>query len=390
MTQPTPARLPSSHQDPSHPAAARTTTFAPRLAALLREHRGKDVFRLEPDTIGVAGHELADRILSARRATEVERPTFKPLQGRSIPPSEAALVMRTVGRDVREALKRPLPGNIDLSGPWPHTGHVFLRDLILGGDPYRLRILMSRNLELTTKLTWSVIAAGAALPRPLRARPGHELTALARRTAEAGNYQDRRYAMGMYRRAAAPVCFTVSTLVANALWLGSPFDPSVPNRNILYEAMRLLPPSWNMLRNASPEYPELDPAIGAGDDILVLPLLSQRDPALWEHPDEFRPERWDALDPDTAPGYLAFGHGSERCWGRHAVMPLAELLLDLLRNEGLAVSPKQRSAKVPLAGLLGVDEVQVTREGHCRSRCRPLSNGGLHRACSPCRLFENG
>ncbi|MFJ2738687.1 cytochrome P450 [Streptomyces sp. NPDC087440] len=375
MTQPPPQTPPAhqplpfraaAHPDPAHPAAARTTTFAPRLAALLRDHRGKEVFRLEPDTIGVAGHELADRILSARRATEVERPTFKPLQGRSIAPSEAAQVMRTVGRDVRDALKRPLPGNIDLSGPWPYTGHVFLRDLILGGDPYRLRILMSRNLELTTKLTWSVIAAGAAFPRPLRARPGRELTALARRTAEAGNYHDRRYAMGMYRRAAAPVCFTVSTLVANALWLGSPFDESVPNRNILYEAMRLLPPSWNMLRNASPEYPDLDPAIRAGDDILVLPLLSQRDPALWEHPDEFRPERWDALDPDTAPGYLAFGHGSERCWGRHAVMPLAELLLDLLRNEGLAVSPKQRSVKVPLAGLLGVDEIQVTREASQR------------------------
>ncbi|MEU8974298.1 cytochrome P450 [Streptomyces monashensis] len=345
----------------------RRTLFHPRLAALFRDHLGQDVFRLEPDTVGVAGHEAADRILAARRATETERPTFKPLHGRSISRGEASSVMRTVGGDVRAALQgpRPRPEDVDLSGVWPLRGHLFLRDLILGQDPYRLRILMSRNLELTPKLTWSVIAAGAALPgRP--GRRGAPATALAGLTADAIGYHERRYAMGMYRRAAAPLCFTVSTLVANALWLGSPFGPGTPNRHILHEAMRLLPPSWNILRNASPEYPAVDDRIGAGDDVLVLPLLSHRDPKLWEDPHAFRPERWETLDPDTAPGYLPFGHSSERCWGRHMVMPLAELLLDLVRGTGLDVSPDQGSAKVPLLGLLGVEDVRLTK-AHCRA-----------------------
>ncbi|GGY07772.1 cytochrome P450 [Streptomyces hiroshimensis] len=365
--------MPRSALPPSRPHT-RTTVFTPRLAALLRDHLGKDAFRLEPDTIGVAGHELADAILAARRATETERPTFKPLHGRSISRNEASSVMRTVGRDVREALSRPLREGVDLSGPWPHTGHFFLRDLVLGNDPRRLRILMSRNLELTPKLTWSVIAAGAALPRRLlagrtlagrtlarRSSRGAAETALAGLMADDAGYQARRYAMGMYRRAAAPVCFTVSALVANALWLGAPFDDSTPNRNIIYESLRMLPPSWNILRNASPEYPAIDPRIGKGDDILILPLLSHRDPALWDAPDEFRPERWDHTDPDTAPGYLPFGHSSERCWGRHMVMPLAELLLDLVRGDGLTVDPAQKTAKVPLLGLLGVEEVRLIR-----------------------------
>ncbi|MEV7187426.1 cytochrome P450 [Kitasatospora sp. NPDC093102] len=345
-------------------ARSRNTVLSPRLEALLRDHLGKDAVRLEPDTIGVAGPELTDRILAARRATEIERPTFKPLHGRSITRTEASSVTRTIGSDVREALKAPLPQNIDLSGPWPLTGHLFLRDLILGRDPRRLRILMSRNLELTPLLTWLVISAGAALPGG--PKPGDDLTELGKLTAKAANYQDRRYALGMYRRAAAPVCFTISTLVANALWLGSPFDDSTPNRNIIFESLRLLPPSWNILRRASPEYPALDPRIGAGDDILVLPLLSHRDPALWEDPDEFRPERWDHLDPDSTPGYLPFGHSSERCWGRHMVMPLAELLLDQIRAAGLVVDPEQRTAKVPLLGLLGVSEVRVlkARDAH--------------------------
>ncbi|MFE4449612.1 cytochrome P450 [Streptomyces sp. NPDC056796] len=336
----------------------RTTVFSPRLAALLDDHVGQDVFRLEPDTIGVAGYEVADRVLAARRATETERPTFKPLHGHSISRGEASGVTRTIGNDVRTALAGPAPRDVDLSGSWPSKGHLFLRDLILGQDPYRLRLLMSRNLELTPKLTWTVIALGAALPG--WPRPGERLTGLAGRAAEATGYQGRRYAMGMYRRAAAPVCFTISTLVANALWLGSPFDDSTPNRHIIHESLRLLPPSWNILRNASPEYPAVDDRIGEHDDVLLLPLLSHRDPGLWDDPDSFRPERWKDLDPDTAPGYLPFGHASERCWGRHMVLPLAELLLDLVRGAGLVVDPAQRVGKVPLLGLLGVEDVRLT------------------------------
>ncbi|MGW1805537.1 cytochrome P450 [Streptomyces sp. NPDC002078] len=346
---------------PSSATRVRSTVFAPRLAALIRAHTGQDVFRLEADTIGVAGHEVADRILAARRATETERPTFKPLHGRSITRTEASTVTRTMGNDVRDALARPLPKGVDLAGSWPLTGHLFLRDLILGQDPHRLRMLMSRNLELTPKLTWSVIAIGAALPG--WPRPSERLTGLAGRAARATGYQERRYAMGVYRRAAAPVCFTVSTLVANALWLGSPFDDTMSNRNIILESLRLLPPSWNILRNASPEYPAVDDRIGERDDVLVLPLLSHRDPALWHEPDRFRPERWDDLDPDTTPGYLPFGHSSERCWGRHMVMPLAELLLDLIRGAGLVVDPAQRVGKVPLLGLLGVADVRLVRRG---------------------------
>ncbi|MCD0247133.1 cytochrome P450 [Xanthomonas melonis] len=335
----------------------RTTVFAPRLLALLREHLGKEVFRLDGDTVGIAGPLLTHRLLDARPASEGERPTFKPLQGRSIARTHASKLMQAIGRDVREALKRPVAAGVDLAGAWPHAGHVYLRDLLLGGDPLRLRLLMDRTLELTPKLTWAVIAAGATTPLKVQANA----SALATLTAAADGYDARRFAMGLYRRTAAPVCFTISTLVANALWLGSPFDPGSSSRNIVYESLRLLPPSWNILRTASPEYPQLDSRIGVQDDVLVLPLLSHRDPALWESPDDFRPERWDQLDPDDVPGYLPFGHASERCWGRHMVMPLAERLLDILRDQKLVANPRQRQAQVPLAGLLGVARVDVVR-----------------------------
>lgn len=334
----------------------RQTIFAPRLQALLQDHAEDDLFRLDENTVGVAGPELIDRILRARPANEFERPTFKPLHGRSIPRPDALKSMQAIGRDVRAALKKPTPEDVDLRGPWPHVGHVYLRDLILGRDPGRLRFLMDRILELTPKLTWAVIATGALLPL----RPGAEASALAVATAAPAAYHERRYAMGMYRRTAAPVCFTISTLVANAIWLGAPFDDSLSNRHILYEALRLLPPSWNILRNASPEYTAIDARIGPKDDVLILPLVSHRAPALWEAANEFLPERWDSLNPDELPGYLPFGHKSERCWGQHMVLPLAEMFLNMLRQQKLTVSPKQTMALVPLAGLLGIAEVQVT------------------------------
>ncbi|MCX4551515.1 cytochrome P450 [Streptomyces sp. NBC_01387] len=338
--------------------SARTTVFTPRIEALLREHRGAEVFRLDSGTVGVAGPALIDEILRSRPANEFERPTFKPLQGRSITRPESSALMRAVSQDVRAALRKPDPAPVDLSGEWPHVGHTYLRDLIFGSDPFRLRVLMDRKLELTPKLTWTVIGTGAAFPL---AGPDAPVSGLAALTAAAASYGDRRHAMGLYRRAAAPVCFTVSALVTNALWLGSPFPDDVSNRDILLESLRLLPPSWNLLRVASPEFAALDDRIGVSDDVLMLPLLTHRDPAIWDDPDAYRPERWTGADPDDHPGYLPFGHANERCWGRHMVMPLAERLLDLLRADGLAVSPEQTSARVPLAGLMGVTGVRVTR-----------------------------
>ncbi|MFJ4921233.1 hypothetical protein [Streptomyces sp. NPDC088725] len=108
--------------------------FSPRLTALLRDHVGQDVFRLEPDTVGIAGPDVTDRIPASRRATETARPTFKPLHGRSISRMEGESVMRTIGADVRGALARPLPEDVDLTGPWPEVPLLGL----LGVDEVRL------------------------------------------------------------------------------------------------------------------------------------------------------------------------------------------------------------------------------------------------------------
>ncbi|TWG06525.1 hypothetical protein FHX80_115020 [Streptomyces brevispora] len=43
------------------------------------------------------------------------------------------------------------------------------------------------------------------------------------------------------------------------------------------------------------------------------------------------------------------------------VMPLAEMLLDMVRGGGLTVDSAQAASDVPLAGLMGVTGVRVVR-----------------------------
>jgi hypothetical protein len=337
---------------------SREVVFAPRIDELFREHLGRPLFRLDSETVGVAGHDLMDSLLRGRPANAEERPTFKPVLGRHITRAESATLMRAVATDVRAALKKPLD-EPDLTGTWPNVPHNYLRDLVFGRERLRFRVLVDRRLELTPKLTWSAVAAGAAM----FGRPNSEvaLSTLAQLVLDADTFADRRFAMYLYRRVAGPICFTVAALVTNAVWLGAPFDDDVPNEYVLNEALRLLPPSWNILRVRSPEFTEVDDRIGPRDDVLLLPLLSHRDPNLWDAPTEFRPERWAELDPDTHPGYLPFGHSDERCWGRHMVLPLASRILDLVRRDRLTVDPRQSKGHVHLHGLMEVSDVKVVR-----------------------------
>lgn len=340
----------------THGLQTRATVFAPRLEALLRDHRGADLFRLEPDTIGVAGPDLMNAVLLCRPAGAAERPTFKPVEGRHVERREASGLMQAVAADVKAALRKPLD-EPDLSGDWPQVGHNYLRDLVFGKEIGRLRILVDRRLELTTYLTRAAVTIGARIP----GKPDVPLSGLAKMVFETETYAERRHAMLLYRRVAAAVCFTVSALVTNAIWLGEPFDDDVPNKHILHESLRLLPVSWNILRFASPETTAVDPRINADDDVLLFPFLSHRDPRLWDAPDEWRPRRWDSLDADHHPGYLPFGHESERCWGRHMVLPLAERLLDIVRRDGWRVDPRQTRARVDLAGLMEAVDVRLIR-----------------------------
>jgi len=85
---------------------------------------------------------------------------------------------------------------------------------------------------------------------------------------------------------------------------------------VVRESLRLYPPQYVLLRQ-----PDRDVELGgydlaAGTTVVVSPWVCQRDPAYWDDPGAFRPERWDSDrdHPDFA--YFPYGAGPRHCLGR--------------------------------------------------------------------------
>jgi cytochrome P450 len=88
-------------------------------------------------------------------------------------------------------------------------------------------------------------------------------------------------------------------------------------RQILEEAMRLYPPGWLMTRRALKDDRLGDFFVPAGTEIYISPYLIQRNPALWDDPDHFNPDRF---EPDQSRhrhpmAMLPFSAGPRKCIG---------------------------------------------------------------------------
>jgi cytochrome P450 len=98
---------------------------------------------------------------------------------------------------------------------------------------------------------------------------------------------------------------------------------------VIRETLRLYPPGWMGSRRLSRELDWQGHTLPKGALALYSPYLSARDPALWDAPGDFRPQRWERNPPAWA--YLPFGGGERLCLGMHlANLMLEEALLYLL------------------------------------------------------------
>ena len=114
---------------------------------------------------------------------------------------------------------------------------------------------------------------------------------------------------------------------------------------IILETMRLKPPAYIVGRSNSISDVHLDENnkydIPRGSTILVSPYLAHRDGQYWSKPNEFDPNRWLALDPETNQPYartalrgmgykntyFPFGAGPRACIGAQFAMLEAIILL---------------------------------------------------------------
>ncbi|HRF97419.1 MAG TPA: cytochrome P450, partial [Aggregatilineales bacterium] len=86
---------------------------------------------------------------------------------------------------------------------------------------------------------------------------------------------------------------------------------------VIDEALRLYPPIHLGSRFATKELSYKGYRIKKGERVLYSIYLSHRDPAYWENPNEFMPERFlgDKKPANNAYHYLPFGKGTRNCIG---------------------------------------------------------------------------
>ena len=148
---------------------------------------------------------------------------------------------------------------------------------------------------------------------------------------------------------------------------------------IILETMRLKPPAYIVGRSNSISDVHLDENnkydIPRGSTILVSPYLAHRDGQYWSKPNEFDPNRWLALDPETNQPYartalrgmgykntyFPFGAGPRACIGAQFAMLEAIILL--------ACSCEKRRFDLP-------DDIDTNNNNNNNNNNSPGTKGG--------------
>ena len=131
-------------------------------------------------------------------------------------------------------------------------------------------------------------------------------------------------------------------------------------RMVIEESMRLFPPAHIISRQPVADDEVLGHRIPAGSEVMILPWLLHRKPALWENPDCFDPERF---APERAPrrprfAYIPFGAGPRICIGAAFAMAEAMIILATIAQRyrlrlkpGFPVEPQGLITLRPRHGL---------------------------------------
>ncbi len=123
---------------------------------------------------------------------------------------------------------------------------------------------------------------------------------------------------------------------------------------IIEESMRLYPPAWITDRMAVEDDTFQGVAIPKGTYIVTYFYGVHHAPEFWGNPEEFRPERFDALSikSHTPGAYLPFGAGPRLCIGNHfAMMEMQLVLAAMLPRYQIELAPGQHVSAEPLVTL---------------------------------------
>ncbi len=126
-------------------------------------------------------------------------------------------------------------------------------------------------------------------------------------------------------------------------------------RAVFDETMRLYPPVWLVTRRALADDVLGGRFIPAGSLVIMSPYVVHRDPALWEDPSAFRPQRFldGSAPPASSHAFWPFGAGPRICVGKDfAYLEGILLLAGLARRVTVARPPGASEPRgVPLVTL---------------------------------------
>jgi cytochrome P450 len=115
-------------------------------------------------------------------------------------------------------------------------------------------------------------------------------------------------------------------------------------RQVIEEAMRLYPPGWLMIRKALKDDHLGEYFVPAGTEVYIAPYLIQRNPRLWNQPEEFDPDREEMQQPSDRheSASIPFSAGPRKCIGEllarvemqfHVMAVASELRLRLVAGD---------------------------------------------------------
>ena len=127
--------------------------------------------------------------------------------------------------------------------------------------------------------------------------------------------------------------------------------------------MRPFPPVWAFGRQAYEEDEVQGVRVPAGSTVTISAYVTHRDPAYWEHPEEFDPERFSLERSADRPefAYFPFGGGPRKCIGSQFALMEGRLALAMIGQRfRLKSVPGRPVVPAPILTLRSRDGVPMT------------------------------
>ena len=101
---------------------------------------------------------------------------------------------------------------------------------------------------------------------------------------------------------------------------------------VVYETLRLFPPSHAIVRDAIKEDTVLGVKVKSGEVMFISSYAMHRNPTYWNNPQDFIPERFIGANINKMDHFVPFGAGKHICIGQHIALPMLTLAISNFIN----------------------------------------------------------